>query len=229
MQPIQVLRQMSEHSEGTRAGRRPRKFCDAAGRRRTPVRAALTAEKFEGLLQRLDCDRDRAGARYEEIRRKLIRFFLWRYCRDAESLVDETLDRVAGKLAEDRATIRNITAFVWGVARNVRQEAVRRDARTVPLPDFSLDDGLFAGAWTPADPPGHAGDQERIRCLRKCIQSLSEGDRRLLVTYHLTGGRRADERRRLAQEIGITQGALRIRATRLRFKLAELMSRSLAA
>ena len=46
-----------------------------------PARArGMTPEEFEALLAQLDPDRERAGERYETIRRKLVRLFEWRGC-----------------------------------------------------------------------------------------------------------------------------------------------------
>ena len=36
----------------------------------------VTPAAFEGLLQQLDPDRERAGERYEQIRQKLTKFFV---------------------------------------------------------------------------------------------------------------------------------------------------------
>jgi hypothetical protein len=42
------------------------------------MKAGLTADTFTRLLHRLDADRERAGEKYEDLRRTLIRFFEWR-------------------------------------------------------------------------------------------------------------------------------------------------------
>ena len=81
---------------------------------------ALRAAQFRRLLLRLDADRDRAGEKYEDLRRKLIRYFEWNPRFPVEALADETLDRVARKLATEE--IHDLPAFVWAVAKNVRQE-----------------------------------------------------------------------------------------------------------
>jgi hypothetical protein len=52
----------------------------------------LTTANFDALMLRLDTDRNRAGDKYEEIRWKLIRFFHWNSCLDAEKLADEAFD-----------------------------------------------------------------------------------------------------------------------------------------
>src|SRR5580658_7238433 len=93
----------------------------------------LTQQEFNGLLQRLSSQPVEAGEKYEELRWKLIKFFQWSACINAEELADETLDRVARKLHKGDEHIQNLEAFVWGVAKRIRQEGQRRGLRTVHL------------------------------------------------------------------------------------------------
>jgi hypothetical protein len=76
---------------------------------------ALTAAAFERLLEALDADRDRAGERYELLRRKLLYLFGCRGLTQVEDLADETLSRVAARIGRgefvQRAGLR-----VWGRA-----------------------------------------------------------------------------------------------------------------
>src|SRR5262252_5862531 len=60
----------------------------------------LTPETFAQLLNWLAPDPDRAGEKYEQIRRGLIKIFRCRGSSIPEELADETINRVAGKLAE---------------------------------------------------------------------------------------------------------------------------------
>ena len=55
-------------------------------------RLALGVEKnqLQALLGRLHGDREEAGARYEELRRRLIRYFRWERAGEPEDLADET-------------------------------------------------------------------------------------------------------------------------------------------
>lgn len=190
----------------------------------------LTAAKFEGLLLRLDADRNRAGEKYEEIRWKLIKFFQWGSCINAEDLVDETFNRVADKVASEKEGIQDVVGFAWGVAKRVRQEAVRKDTKTIHLPDLPGTEGVLAASPVTSDAQHESsGTQRRLKCLRRCIQHFSTEDRRLLVAYHSPKGRRVEGRRRLAQENAITMLALRVRANRLRFRLEECIKKCLAA
>jgi len=69
----------------------------------------LKSADFEVLLQRLDSDRECAGEKYEDIRRKLIRFFRWNDCFPGDDLADQTFDRVAQKAR---------SASRWGLGRD---------------------------------------------------------------------------------------------------------------
>src|SRR5260221_8969434 len=88
----------------------------------------LTAAQFEGLLQRLDADRNQAGEKYEDIRWRMVRFFQWNSCLTAEELVEETLNRDAEKLAAGAHEIPHVAADAWGLARKVKQEALPMDS-----------------------------------------------------------------------------------------------------
>ena len=190
----------------------------------------LTAAKFEGLLLRLDTDRNRAGEKYEEIRWKLVKFFQWGSCLEAEDLVDETFNRVSERLATEKEGIQDVAAFAWGVAKRIRQEALRKETKTIRLPDLPGGETFLADHPVAADGQNKLiGNQGRLKCFRRCIQSLSAQDRRLLLAYHSPKGRRIEGRRRLAQENGITMLTLRVRANRLRFKLEECIKKCIAA
>src|SRR5258708_44850 len=102
----------------------------------------LRSAQFEGLLTRLDPDRERAGELYEALRRKLIKFFEWNSCFPAEDLTDETLDRVTQKLGEE--LIHDVPAFASGVAKRVRQEAHKRTLRMVRVSDVANQENFFA-------------------------------------------------------------------------------------
>src|SRR5437016_1109609 len=95
--------------------------------------AALTGEAFSKLLARLDPDRERAGEKYEDLRRTLIRYFEWRGAPFPEEHTDETFNRVARKLSEG-IEIKNVGGYCYEVARLVCLEAWKGDdSRREPL------------------------------------------------------------------------------------------------
>lgn len=161
-----------------------------------------STESFDHLLAWLNPDREQAGRRYEEIRRRLIKIFARRgYC-EAEDLTDETLRRV-------EMNVRNVVPgwvndpalYFYAVARNVRREYGRR--KLVPkLP--------------PPAPDAEQAEREDM-CLERCMQRLLTGDERsLMLQYHQGQGRvKIEIRQELGQQHGLGPNALRIRVHRL--------------
>ncbi|HEY5028614.1 MAG TPA: hypothetical protein VIK39_09420 [Candidatus Angelobacter sp.] len=145
-------------------------------------------------------------------------------------MVDETFNRVAEKLLSEAEGIQDVVAFAWGVAKRIRQEALRKSAKTVCLPDLPGAETSFADSRATDNAQYELTENKRrLKCLRRCIQHLSAGERRLVLAYHSPQGRRSEGRRRLAQENGITMLALRVRANRFRFKLEECIKKCLAS
>lgn len=201
----------------------------------------LTADQFEGLLRRLDPDRELAALQYESLRFRLIRFFEWNGCAGAEDLADETLDRVARKLP--LVDVLDVTAFAWGVAKKVKLEGERKAARTEHLSERHLAPGAGSGGarWRglAQSLPGHGdpetagpgksevrqiSDQERFDRMRQCLDRLPAHDRELFLAYYDARPKDGERRRRLAAGMGLTVGALRVRVNRLREKLERYMS-----
>ncbi len=172
--------------------------------------STLTASSFQLLIDRLDGD----PRRYEELRLKIVQILKWRGCLEshADDLADITLDRVAAKLAAGER-IENINAFTAGVVRFVWLEHSRKnkiDAVGDDLPETRVEPEL------PDDP------DRRIRCLRRCVATkFSDEEKRLVISYYDTD---ADEkaktaRRRLAESLGLTLKALKVRSCGLRMRL----------
>jgi DNA-directed RNA polymerase specialized sigma24 family protein len=181
-------------------------------------RWALTPEALDSLLDLLGPDRDEAGRRYEQIRAKLTRIFDWRGCHYPEELADETMNRVAHKLAgglEVRAD--DPFRYFCGVAQMVFKEVLREQKKNrEALSEMRQSEPV---AFHPPDP---AEEDERLRCLRDCMAQLDDDQRSLMVDYYTgEGGRRIRNRKKLARRLGIAMNALRIRAYRLRSQLED--------
>ena len=165
----------------------------------------MSEDCFEALLDWLASDREEAGMKYEEIRTGLIKFFSQRGFSDAEDLADETINRVASRLSEIRKHVQGDPArYFYGVARFVIMEHLRKKQ--------------------PQAPPESIGDSDRVevehRCLEECIAKLSDDNRELVLGYYQADGREKIEQRRiLADKLGIAPNALRIRAYRIRAAL----------
>ncbi len=180
----------------------------------------LTAETLEHLLDFLDADRDAAAHKYEALRSRLIRLFVWRGCDSPEERTDETLDRVARKLKEGVKIRAEPFSYAAGVAYRIFQEMLRHDQRQrraveemaeVPPPDADTE------------------EDDRLDCLDQCLDALVGRERDLIVGFYQgEKGVRIARRKRLAEELGISVNALRIRAHRLRVRLEGCVRECLA-
>ena len=189
----------------------------------------LTQEAFNFLLSCLDRDSVRAAQKYENIRRGLITFFECRGSSFPEDHADETIDRVARRLAEGKEIyVENPASYFYGVARNVLKEH-RESGKSVSA---SLDN--FAASRTLSDDPEQAAVQhaehhqadQRFEYLELCLGELAPADRQLIHEYYQgTTSIKIRNRKRLSQKLGIAINALRIRALRVREKLEECVER----
>jgi DNA-directed RNA polymerase specialized sigma24 family protein len=184
------------------------------------ARGGLSAASLEAVLRLLDADRERAGACYEAVRRKLVRFFECRGCSHGDELADETIDRVGRRLAEGELVRHaDAGAYFHGVARNVLRESWRPHRRGAPAP-----------ARPAAVEAAKALGERRLQCLDGCLAALSPEERQLILWYYQAGERvHIEARRGLAGALGIRMNALRIRAHRIRARLEACVRARLAA
>ena len=178
-----------------------------AGKART-----LTQAAFDMLLARLDPNREEAGRKYDGYRRKLIKFFgLWG-CAFPEECADESLDRTARKIFEGE-DVKNVNAFLLGVARLLRKEVVKKEIR-----ERNAVEGLRT-TWDIRREP--ADEEKRLTCYERCLSALPLEDRNLFVSYYQGEGRaRARQRDDLRTQLDITINSLRVRAFRVRKSVA---------
>lgn len=165
----------------------------------------LKQEDFDRLLEWLDPDSERAGVFYEKIRRRLITVLAGRGCRIPEELADDTIDRVARRVADIRETyVGDKAIYFLGVMNNVHHEYLKRPA--FPRLVESHDD-------VEAKEITHL-------CLDKCLDKLAPYSRNLIERYYAADKQaKIDLRRHIAAEFGISLNNLRLRALRIREKL----------
>jgi DNA-directed RNA polymerase specialized sigma24 family protein len=171
----------------------------------TKGRWDLTADTFERLLDALDPDRERAAVAYERLRYRIIGLLRWWGSPAAEQLADDTLDRVARKLQEGaQIPPGSLGAYVRGVARLVFYESTRE-----PLAPLN---------GREPEPVASSEVTDAADCLDRCLASWGTADRDLLLRYY-DAGKASDVRKKMADELGISGTALRIRTHRLRARL----------
>lgn len=182
----------------------------------------MTPEELEALLRALGPDREKAGEQYENVRRKLVRLFEWRGCAFPEDLADETINRVARRMAEG-VELRSTDPFGYfcGVAHLLYKETMRRQARE----HQALEAAVETDAWPPAYDQEESSDQ-RLDALRGCLEALSADQRRLVLLYHQDENH-IRSRKSLSEELGLPMNALRIRVHRIRRRLEDCVAEKL--
>lgn len=187
----------------------------------------LTREGFERLLALLDPEAERAGERYQTLHQKLVKLFEWRGAPSAESLADETIDRVIGKLG--KVEIRNVVLYALGVAHNVLKESRHAATRNTSLDELPT----VAVSANPSEDEKQQSEQltltGRFECLDECMGRLPMEERKIIIGYYQN--RKSDcirHRREMAQQLGISLSALRVQTHRIRGKLAECVHECLA-
>jgi len=174
----------------------------------------LTQQAFDSLLTWLDTDRERAAAKYETIRVRLIKILTCRGCCDAEELADETINRVTGRLAQITGEYEGDPAlYFYGVCQRVHREYLRKAHSQRQF------DSACPSATSLAAPTINDGIESDYACLEQCLERLPADHRELVVRYYQHEQKAKTDRKLLAQELGIAVNALRIRAHRIRLTL----------
>lgn len=177
----------------------------------------LTKEEFDGLLAWLDADAERAGEKYEVIRRGLIDMFIYRGCGAAEDLADETINRVARKLREIVETYEgDPKRYFYGVAKRLYYEY-----RKEKPPE---------SRWQPPAPAISEELERRLACLDSCVERLTPDNRELILGYYQEQKRaKIDVRKKMGERLNLKPTALRVRVHRIRDDLEKCVRKCLAA
>jgi DNA-directed RNA polymerase specialized sigma24 family protein len=166
----------------------------------------LDREGWEALLSALAPDRDVAGQKYEDLRRRLINLFAWEQCEVPDHLADEVLNRLARKVLEG-VVIPHLDRYAFGIARFVIQEQTRtqrnRDAAVRELQ---------------ASAPQSGQNWATLDAMQGCVDLLPAERRDLIERYY------SEDRSALARKLGISPNALRNRAMRIREELFRCIS-----
>ena len=169
------------------------------------------------FLAALDADELRAAEKYETLRYKLVSLLTWKGCTDsdADELADRTIDRVASKIAEGEK-VENIGAYAGSVARFIVLEHNRKkreDAVGDDLPEVAVEPDIDILKES----------DSRMECLRDCMAETipNPADRKIIVGYYDTESNEKNKnaRKRLAESLDMSIGALKVKACRLRDKL----------
>lgn len=183
---------------------------------------AISTEAFEEILIWLNPAREIAANIYVQLRRDLEYLFVVRGCSNPQGLADEVFDRVAKRINDVRPTFKGDPRYYFqAVAKNVAMEDLKERKRLVSLEDIEflkqetdeIDEGV----------------EEREECLDECLQKLSTENRQLILSYYAKEKQaKIDYRNELAQQLGISVKALRVRLHRMRADIGECINNCLA-
>lgn len=138
----------------------------------------LTEEVFAKFLAWLHPNREEAGKKYEDIRRRLITIFASRGCACPEDLADETINRCIWKSKEIAATyVGDPALYFHGVAHNVYREYLRRK------PDLQF----------PPTPKESSHSEDDFVCLDQCMQQITPWVEDDLIEDFISGALSAQE------------------------------------
>ena len=81
-------------------------------------------EGFERLFAFLDADAERAAAKYEQVRQRLLKLFAWRGATPASEFVDRTVERVIRRISDGgERSVAEPYQYFYGVAMAVLRES----------------------------------------------------------------------------------------------------------
>jgi DNA-directed RNA polymerase specialized sigma24 family protein len=166
-----------------------------------------THEPWQSMMRWLGQNPEKAGNKYEEIRRRLIFIFRCRGCIFPEDLADKCFDRVAKIISRPNFTYEGDPAlFFYGVAKLMIKEHLRTK--------------VFSKKDIEGDPP--EAKEEQSRCLEKCMSKLPPQNAQLILDYYSqVEGSKTVHRKGLADRLGIPLNALRIQTYRIRTVLRQ--------
>lgn len=180
----------------------------------------LTQAAFDGFLAILDKDREKAGEKYEYIRLKLLKYFQWCGSDVPDIDADETINRVTRRIDEGQ-DISNVTGYIYGVAKLVHAESLKRRNQRRPLEQESFVAPLSIGIDVELE-----NYQE---CLQCCLACLSDEDREVITEYYRY--RKIEKincRKQIAARLGISLNTLRVKMHRHRINLEACVEKCLA-
>ncbi len=182
----------------------------------------LNADAFQRLLEWLDDGTNSEGQNYLETRRRLVAYFDRKNCLNPDELADETLNRVARRIVEaGKIESETPQKYCYITAKFVFLEYLRgADKASVSIDDVSRNPNNNQFAAPETDSEEKETKEKMLVCLEQCADKLEAANREIIVSYYFGEERvKIDNRRALAQKLGISTNALTIRACRIREKL----------
>ena len=191
-------------------------------------------DDFRRLLSRLGSNPEMAGKAYNNLHRRLAKYFEWNNCRFAENSADEVFRRVENKLRQieekplETEQIEDVPKYAFGIAKYVLKECIREEFRETELDPDGEGHPHLALPSSESEIIARIDKMKWLGHLQECLGELSQPDRNLILGYY--GGetqKPKDHRRQLAEKMEVTDGVLRTRANRIRDLLEDCVLRKM--
>jgi DNA-directed RNA polymerase specialized sigma24 family protein len=169
----------------------------------------MESSTVDPILALLDPNPNDAERKLTQLRTSIILYFRSRGCLDPEDLADEVIYRAIRRLRQGVDCSAGLKAYCRGIAKFVLIEERRRVRADLLSENVNL-------AERPA--PQKLSDSEKAILVKDCLKFLSREEAKLLSVYYW------QDRKELAASLGVTANCLRIRVSRLLFKLSQRMS-----
>jgi len=186
---------------------------------------AKTPEAFNRLMAWLDANESKAADKYQYIHFKLTKLFIAYGAANAEDLADETILRVIKRLPEIQSTYQgHPDLYFSGVAKKIHKEYLRFAQKH----ENSFDEYRSKGRTPSVSQPTLSSDDPGRKCLEGCLTALDLRDREIILSYYEEDTyRRIEQRKDLAQKLGMTAGNLRVRKHRIMQKIEQCVKKCL--
>jgi RNA polymerase sigma-70 factor (ECF subfamily) len=176
--------------------------------------ARATGGRDGDLIRRAAAgDRDAFGAIYERYRTGVYRFA--RLMTGSDATADDVTQEVFVTLMQTlpQYDIRraDLLTYLYGIARNVTRNRLRRERRFIPL-----DAAAGAADSRAGDPCAAASHSQEIALLRRAIRQLPSRYREAIILCDVHGLSYAET----ARVLGVPVGTVRSRLSRARLRLA---------
>lgn len=183
----------------------------------------MEAQEFELLLARLDADRDLAGQKYERLREALIVYFEHRGSLSPAEHADRVFDIVGSNLKKGKEIyLADPAGYFYGVAGKIVLQLRREGSyKFVPIEELETAGPGSAKFYKSITPKTEDPDKaKRHDCLDECLVELSAENRLLIHKYYVgEASIKINNRKELAESLGISLGVLRLRAFRIRKRI----------
>ena len=175
---------------------------------------------FNFLLSKLSSDRDTAEKKLKDIRRRLVIMLDCRGCTSSEDLAHEAILCFARRLPNmDPPFVGDVIPYLYTVAYNLYLDYI--DKQLLALPDNFTE--------IPGPDEEAANIKEQLHeCFDACLDGMDPKSRDLVLDYYrLDKQSKIDLRKSLAQDLGISVNALRIRLHNIRANLEKCIEQCL--